>query len=282
MEKLQNQKGFIIPIIIVVFAIAILGTGGYLVYKQISLPKQIGCTQEAKLCPDGSSVGRTGPNCEFAECPEITPPVVNETAGWKIYTNTEYEFQIKYPSDWSVDQTAGGAYVYCDYQKRNLNPCTGLNGLGIGAPGPGVQIRVDKITLEEFKKDWVVTKQENYLLDGVQAQKIVGSGIISMGPDQNVIFAVKDGYSYVISYTELAPIQNQILSTFKFTNNPPAVGGDKDNTGYECRVMCGGAALPSGEAAYCYSQKTKESCQDANHLCLWILISTPACSNDEP
>lgn len=28
------------------------------------------CTLEAKLCPDGSSVGRTGPNCEFAACPE--------------------------------------------------------------------------------------------------------------------------------------------------------------------------------------------------------------------
>jgi len=28
------------------------------------------CTQDAKLCPDGSSVGRTGPNCEFAACPE--------------------------------------------------------------------------------------------------------------------------------------------------------------------------------------------------------------------
>ncbi len=27
------------------------------------------CTQEAKLCPDGSAVGRTGPRCEFAECP---------------------------------------------------------------------------------------------------------------------------------------------------------------------------------------------------------------------
>jgi len=27
------------------------------------------CTQEAKICPDGSAVGRTGPNCEFAECP---------------------------------------------------------------------------------------------------------------------------------------------------------------------------------------------------------------------
>lgn len=27
------------------------------------------CTQEAKLCADGSAVGRTGPNCEFARCP---------------------------------------------------------------------------------------------------------------------------------------------------------------------------------------------------------------------
>lgn len=27
------------------------------------------CTQEAKLCPDGSYVGRTGPNCEFTLCP---------------------------------------------------------------------------------------------------------------------------------------------------------------------------------------------------------------------
>jgi hypothetical protein len=27
------------------------------------------CTMDAKLCPDGSSVGRVGPNCEFAPCP---------------------------------------------------------------------------------------------------------------------------------------------------------------------------------------------------------------------
>lgn len=28
-----------------------------------------GCTEEAKVCADGSAVGRTGPNCEFAPCP---------------------------------------------------------------------------------------------------------------------------------------------------------------------------------------------------------------------
>ena len=27
------------------------------------------CTEEAKICPDGSAVGRQGPNCEFAPCP---------------------------------------------------------------------------------------------------------------------------------------------------------------------------------------------------------------------
>lgn len=30
---------------------------------------QIFCTQDAKMCPDGSYVGRVGPNCEFAPCP---------------------------------------------------------------------------------------------------------------------------------------------------------------------------------------------------------------------
>lgn len=29
----------------------------------------VACTMEAKICPDGTGVGRTGPNCEFAACP---------------------------------------------------------------------------------------------------------------------------------------------------------------------------------------------------------------------
>ena len=32
-------------------------------------PSPIACTMEAKLCPDGSAVGRSGPKCEFAQCP---------------------------------------------------------------------------------------------------------------------------------------------------------------------------------------------------------------------
>lgn len=33
-------------------------------------PDGIVCTMEVKQCPDGSFVGREGPNCEFKKCPE--------------------------------------------------------------------------------------------------------------------------------------------------------------------------------------------------------------------
>mgnify|MGYP001588167332 CR=1 FL=1 len=29
----------------------------------------IACTQDARQCPDGTYVGRTGPRCEFSPCP---------------------------------------------------------------------------------------------------------------------------------------------------------------------------------------------------------------------
>jgi len=32
----------------------------------------VACTEEAKQCPDGSFVGRSGPHCEFI-CPPVTP-----------------------------------------------------------------------------------------------------------------------------------------------------------------------------------------------------------------
>lgn len=30
---------------------------------------QVACTADAKVCPDGSAVGRIAPDCEFAKCP---------------------------------------------------------------------------------------------------------------------------------------------------------------------------------------------------------------------
>lgn len=41
-------------------------------------PEPVACTMDAKICPDGSAVGRTGPNCEFAPCPEVPEVVVED------------------------------------------------------------------------------------------------------------------------------------------------------------------------------------------------------------
>lgn len=86
---MKKEQGFILSIIIVIVVVAVLGAAGYFVYKQYSAPKPIACTQEAKLCPDGSSVGRTGPNCEFTPCPD-------QTAGWQTFDSGD-GFEFKYP-----------------------------------------------------------------------------------------------------------------------------------------------------------------------------------------
>ena len=60
-------------------SIAIIGLiiGGILLYMQQRVnveQENVACTLEAKICPDGSAVGRQGPNCEFAACPSPQEP----------------------------------------------------------------------------------------------------------------------------------------------------------------------------------------------------------------
>lgn len=51
------------------------------------------CTEDAKLCPDGSYVGRQGPDCEFAACPEVE----DIPSDWENYSDDDLSFS--YPSE---------------------------------------------------------------------------------------------------------------------------------------------------------------------------------------
>jgi hypothetical protein len=63
-------------------------------------PEPIVCTQEAMLCPDGSYVSRTGPNCEFAACPETSPNSSAESSGIEGYVHMGPTCPVeKYPPD---------------------------------------------------------------------------------------------------------------------------------------------------------------------------------------
>ncbi len=76
-------------------AIVVLAAGSGLFasnYFSEKKNEQVFCTLEAKLCPDGTMVGRTGPNCEFAECPSTSIP-----QGWKTMTDEQSGLTFSYP-----------------------------------------------------------------------------------------------------------------------------------------------------------------------------------------
>jgi len=87
------------------------------------------CTMEAKICSDGSSVGRSGPNCEFAECPVKN---ATETENWLPYSSGKLAF--KYAPTWFVSTPVLQGYE--EVRVQNYDPAT--------APGRGYDPASDR------------------------------------------------------------------------------------------------------------------------------------------
>ncbi len=217
----MNKKILVLLICLLIVIIA-----GVLIWIFWPKPKMIGCTAEAKLCPDGSSVGRTGPNCEFAEC-----PIVDETADWQVYTNQEFGFEVKYPGNWRYSE-----------EKSSLLPLSvGFipEGQDMGYEGLFGMFPIF-IHVNQSPSDRDVLDQEEILINGIDALKISShyDWMINF-PEPNSagyyysIFESKTGIlcdvnkdeenceveDYGRSEDETSKIFNQMLSTFKFINN---------------------------------------------------------------
>lgn len=78
-------------VLIIIFA-ALIILGIFFVTKSPKEEEQVVCTMDAKLCSDGTYVGRSGPMCTFAECPTTTT-----ISGWKIFTDPAQEIVFQYP-----------------------------------------------------------------------------------------------------------------------------------------------------------------------------------------
>jgi hypothetical protein len=92
----MNRRGFA-PILIILIVVVVIALGGLTLYYAAQRPSTPppsqavkppegpkACTQEAKQCPDGSYVSRTGPNCEFAACPQTTNSTAAGTLVGKV------------------------------------------------------------------------------------------------------------------------------------------------------------------------------------------------------
>lgn len=62
------------------------------------------CTMEAKICPDGSGVGRSGPNCEFTPCPDAKTDSI--PAGWLTFTDPVLQLSFNYPIELTTEYTS--------------------------------------------------------------------------------------------------------------------------------------------------------------------------------
>jgi len=109
---MENKKEFSPLIGIVVVIVAVVIVGGISAYQYFTTPKPVACTMEAKLCPGGSAVGRTGPKCEFTECPVIQDQNNDLNVGdqqvidgLKTYADVKLNVSFKYPADWKIEST---------------------------------------------------------------------------------------------------------------------------------------------------------------------------------
>lgn len=111
----MRTRGFAPIIILVIVLIIIISGVAYFIGLKNTGSKifptptptpttgSVACTLEAKICPDGkTSVGRVGPNCEFAPCPQTDTSKSLTYPDWILYKNEQYGFQIFHPDTYKV------------------------------------------------------------------------------------------------------------------------------------------------------------------------------------
>ncbi len=96
LEFYSKNKKILLAISVLILLVGIV----YLIFANLPAkpePEQVFCALDAKLCPDGSYVGRSGPKCEFSACPEIS----NEF-GWKTFTDYALGVSFQYPDSFGT------------------------------------------------------------------------------------------------------------------------------------------------------------------------------------
>lgn len=244
----QKQKGStsIVTIGLIVLVILAIGAAACSLLNK-EQPKKVACTEEAKICPDGSAVGRTGPNCEFAQCPVIQ----DQTADWNVQKNTQYGFEFKYPSNFFGSNQEPKILVGdCNYSVFP-DTCPDINDIvitSLASSGGDISIIKDNLSSPNYWKvpsgEKSVINDVTYCLyqteDAAMSQAYVSYYyatvvnnkclVVNLNTSQtncDVYLPIENGntdqqknYDNCLSVNENQPaLLKQVLSTFKFTNS---------------------------------------------------------------
>lgn len=89
-EQPGRQKGFLLPIIGVILLIVIVSSGAYYLgrIKSTTSPK----------------IEKVTPTLQPSSTVSPISPTIDPTTNWKVYKNTIYKFELRYPSNWSLKE----------------------------------------------------------------------------------------------------------------------------------------------------------------------------------
>ncbi len=138
-----------------------------------------------------------------------------KTSNWKTYTNTQYGYEIKYPTNWIADSDllaytndGAGSVAFCppELQTNKTNGLTNKIGACLvgstngGSIDPQAPIVLRQCVLHSSMP--------------LEACGSPGAGTPNMGTDKNGQY----GYTLFLFNPKYREMYNEILSTFKFTN----------------------------------------------------------------
>ncbi len=163
------------PWLIILIVLGALVVGGAVYHWWPGKSGQF-CTQEAKICPDGTSVGRTGPDCEFAPCP-TKDVILSELEKLNIQiAGGPQRMEMVLPAsfsgpDWGLKKSA------CEDGGYDLSPYVGKSVLFTSYP-------IDEKYNNESLDVWIISSGDK-----------IACVYKAVGKDSNVapgIFPVKD------------------------------------------------------------------------------------------
>ncbi len=87
-------------------------------------PSNQACTSEGKICPDGTVVGRVGPNCEFEACPPFDEIIYEEGECTEEQRNVDACIEIYQPvCGWFKDTTNCLVYPCANTYSNSCHAC---------------------------------------------------------------------------------------------------------------------------------------------------------------
>jgi len=223
---MNNQKGSATIILLVILVVVLAAVSVYFVF--LKKPGEVAVSPTPTPTPTKTANSKPG---EVAVSPTPTPtktatptpsPAANPTADWRVYANTQYGFEAKYPSNWYLEKRGDFDIVsnYEDSSQYDLG--------SVPADLESIFITKQDVstneTYDSLKKSFGNLVAWNKFISQYNVEGRLYTTYSNDHPVGNHTGAVildskghKITFSLGTSSEDIKDLLTQILSTFKFT-----------------------------------------------------------------